>query len=171
MTERRFPWAKTFTLGFGFFGISVIWPLFNSLIPPMLEDLGLSALITGFILTWDNIINMFVQPWVGNRSDRTRSRFGRRKPWLMLGAPLAASSANRHGEPSPTTCTQAVASIGDACAIALDAGPSPAGLDSTVIGLAGPGAPTILREGAIDRATVARILGLREIRVLRSVRP
>ncbi len=88
-----------------------------------------------------------------------------------LGAPLAASSANRHGEPSPTTCTQAVASIGDACAIALDAGPSPAGLDSTVIGLAGPGAPTILREGAIDRATVARILGLREIRVLRSVRP
>ncbi len=90
MTERRFPWAKTFTLGFGFFGISVIWPLFNSLIPPMLEDLGLSALITGFILTWDNIINMFVQPWVGNRSDRTRSRFGRRKPWLMLGAPLAA---------------------------------------------------------------------------------
>ena len=90
MTDRRFPWAKTFILGFGFFGISVIWPLFNSLIPPMLEDLGLSAFITGFILTWDNIINMFVQPWVGSRSDRTRSRFGRRKPWLMLGAPLAA---------------------------------------------------------------------------------
>jgi len=90
MTDRRFPWAKTFILGFGFFGISVVWPLFNSLIPPMLEDLGLSALITGFILTWDNIINMFVQPWVGSRSDRTRSRFGRRKPWLMLGAPLAA---------------------------------------------------------------------------------
>lgn len=85
-----FPWGKTFLLGFGFFGISVIWPLFNSLIPPMLEDLGLSAVIVGFILTWDNILNMFVQPWVGARSDRTRSRFGRRKPWLMLGAPMAA---------------------------------------------------------------------------------
>ena len=85
-----FPWRRTFLLGFGFFGISVIWPLFNSLIPPMLEDLGLSALVVGFILTWDNIINMFVQPWVGSRSDRTRSRFGRRKPWLMAGAPLAA---------------------------------------------------------------------------------
>ncbi len=85
-----FPWGKTFILGFGFFGISVIWPLFNSLIPPMLEDLGLSAVIVGFILTWDNILNMFVQPWVGSRSDRTRSRFGRRKPWLMLGAPMAA---------------------------------------------------------------------------------
>jgi Na+/melibiose symporter-like transporter len=33
---------------------------------------------------------MFFQPWVGSRSDRTRTRFGRRKPWLMLGAPIAA---------------------------------------------------------------------------------
>ncbi len=83
-------WRHTFVIGFGFFGISVIWPLFNSFIPPFLEDLGLSAAIIGFILTWDNIINMFVQPWVGERSDHTRSRFGRRKPWLMAGAPLAA---------------------------------------------------------------------------------
>ena len=86
----RFPWGRTFLLGFGFFGISILWPLFNSLIPPMLEDLGLSALVTGFILTWDNIINIVVQPWIGSLSDRTRSRFGRRKPFLMLGAPLAA---------------------------------------------------------------------------------
>lgn len=83
-------WRHTFILGFGFFGISIIWPLFNSFIPPFLEDLGLSAAVIGFILTWDNIINMFVQPWVGERSDHTRSRFGRRKPWLMLGAPIAA---------------------------------------------------------------------------------
>ncbi len=90
MTQRRFPWLSTFILGFGFFGISIVWPLFNSLIPPMLKALGLTAGVTGFILTWDNIINMFFQPWVGSRSDRTRTRFGRRKPWLMLGAPLAA---------------------------------------------------------------------------------
>ncbi|MEI2689781.1 MAG: SLC45 family MFS transporter [Anaerolineae bacterium] len=90
MAHRSFPWGRTFILGFGFFGISIIWPLFNSLIPPMLADLGLSAAVVGFILTWDNIINMFFQPWVGSRSDRTHTRFGRRKPWLMVGAPLAA---------------------------------------------------------------------------------
>lgn len=90
MAERPFPWRSTFILGFGFFGISIIWPLFNSLIPPMLKDLGLSAVVVGFILTWDNVINMFLQPWIGSRSDRTHTRFGRRKPWLMLGAPLAA---------------------------------------------------------------------------------
>ncbi len=33
---KSFPYGRTFILGFGFFGISVIWPLFNSLIPPML---------------------------------------------------------------------------------------------------------------------------------------
>ena len=90
MADQPFPWRKTFILGFGFFGISIIWPLFNSLIPPMLEDLGLAATVIGFIMTWDNIINMFLQPYVGSRSDRTHTRFGRRKPWLMLGAPLAA---------------------------------------------------------------------------------
>jgi Na+/melibiose symporter-like transporter len=46
--------------------------------------------VVGFILTWDNIINMFLQPWVGTRSDQTWTRIGRRKPWLILGAPIAA---------------------------------------------------------------------------------
>ncbi len=87
-----------------------------------------------------------------------------------LGAPLAASSANRHGGPSPTTCTEAVQQVGDACAMALDGGPTSAGLDSTVIDCSSD-AVRILREGAIDRHTIARILGLNDIPVLRSVRP
>ena len=86
-----------------------------------------------------------------------------------LGAPLAASSANRHGQPSPATCLAAVEQVGDHCAIALDAGEAPAGLDSTVVDCTAAG-PRILREGAIDRRTVARILGLSEIPVIRSVR-
>ncbi len=90
MSDQPFPWRKTFVLGFGFFGISIVWPVFNSFIPPMLEKLGLTAGVIGFIMTWDNLINLFLQPYVGARSDRTISRFGRRKPWLAVGAPLAA---------------------------------------------------------------------------------
>ena len=86
----RLRWGYTLVVGLGSFGISLIWSIFNSLLPPRLEDLGLSAGIIGFVLTWDNIINMFVQPWVGERSDRTWTRFGRRKPWIMAGAPMAA---------------------------------------------------------------------------------
>lgn len=89
--KTRFPYGRTFLLGFGFFGISLIWPIFNNYVPVFLrEDFALPAWIIGFIMTWDNYLNMFVQPIVGERSDHTRSRLGRRKPWMLVGAPLAA---------------------------------------------------------------------------------
>ena len=89
--KQRFPFGKTFVLGFGFFGISLIWPIFNNFIPIFLkEDFLLSATMIGFIMTWDNYINLFIQPIVGERSDRTWTRIGRRKPWMLIGAPLAA---------------------------------------------------------------------------------
>ena len=89
--KQRFPYARTFLLGFGFFGISLIWPIFNNYIPIFLKDnFKLSATLIGFIMTWDNYLNMFVQPIVGERSDQTRTRLGRRKPWMLVGAPLAA---------------------------------------------------------------------------------
>ena len=86
-----------------------------------------------------------------------------------LGRPLAASSANIAGGVSPTTCAEAVAQVGAACSVAIDSGPTAQGLDSTVIDVSSE-EPRILREGAIDRATVARILGLAQIQVVRSVR-
>jgi len=87
----RFPYSKTFVLGFGFFGISLIWPIFNNFVPVFLkDDFGLSATLIGFIMTWDNYLNLFVQPIVGERSDHTWTRIGRRKPWMLVGAPLAA---------------------------------------------------------------------------------
>jgi len=89
--KSRFPYRKTFVLGFGFFGISLIWPIFNNFVPIFLrQEFALSATLIGFIMTWDNYLNLFVQPVVGERSDRTRTRIGRRKPWILVGAPLAA---------------------------------------------------------------------------------
>jgi L-threonylcarbamoyladenylate synthase len=86
-----------------------------------------------------------------------------------LGGPVAASSANISGGTSPLTCAEAVAQVGAACAAAIDNGPTPQGIDSTVIDASGADV-RILREGAIDRATVARILGLAQIPVARSIR-
>lgn len=83
-----------------------------------------------------------------------------------LGAPVAASSANRHGDPSPTTCTQALASLGERCAAAIDDGPTSHGLDSTVIDCSLT-PPRILREGALPAATIAGHLGLADIEVVR----
>ena len=87
---KKFPYAKTFLLGFGFLGISLIWPIFNNYVPIFLRELGLSATAVGFVMTWDNYLNMFVQPIVGERSGQMRTRLGRPKPWMLVGAPLAA---------------------------------------------------------------------------------
>ena len=84
----------------------------------------------------------------------------------QLGAPVAASSANRHGDPSPTTCAQAIASLGERCAAAIDDGPTPHGLDSSVIDCSVT-PPRILREGALLAATIAGHLGLATIEVVR----
>ena len=106
----KFSYGRTLLLGFGFLGISIIWPIFNQYIPlflqagnpeferqllaegraiPDIVGFGLAPSLALFIMTWDNIINMFVQPWVGAKSDQTWNRFGRRKPWILLGAPIA----------------------------------------------------------------------------------
>lgn len=90
MARQRFPYGYTFLLAFGYFGISLIGPIFNTFVPIFLAELGLSATLIGFVMTWDNCLNMFVQPIVGTVSDRTWTRWGRRKPWLFVGAPLTA---------------------------------------------------------------------------------
>lgn len=41
-------------------------------------------------MTIDNYVALFLQPYIGNLSDRTTTRFGRRMPYLMIGIPLAA---------------------------------------------------------------------------------
>lgn len=89
----QMPWRKTFLLGFGFFGVTVIWPLYDSYVPIFLRSYGLSNFLVGVLMTIDNYANLFIQPWVGARSDQTRTRWGRRYPYIMVGAPLAALGA------------------------------------------------------------------------------
>ncbi len=90
MRTERFPWGRTFALAFGFFGISLVWPIFNNFVPLLLAKRGVGPALIGVVMTWDNYFNIFVQPLAGALSDRTRTRWGRRLPWLMVGAPLAA---------------------------------------------------------------------------------
>ncbi|MFH1524099.1 MAG: MFS transporter [Chloroflexota bacterium] len=110
MEKKQFPWGRTFLLGFGFLGISIIWPIFNQYIPlilqagnpeferqllaqgrelPKIIGFGLAPSLAMFIMTWDNLLNMFIAPWAGGVSDRTWNRLGRRKMWILIGAPIA----------------------------------------------------------------------------------
>lgn len=87
----RLNYGKTFLLGFGFFGVSVIWGVYNAFVPIFLADkFDLSPALIGFFMTLDNIAALFIQPPVGAWSDKLRTPLGRRIPFILIGAPISA---------------------------------------------------------------------------------
>jgi len=64
------------------------------------------------------------------------------------GFPVAAPSANRFTELSPTRAEHVMKGLGGGVDLVLDAGPTPLGIESTVVDLAGP-TPVLLRPGTI----------------------
>jgi len=76
--------------------------------------------------------------------------------------PIAAPSANRFTELSPTTAEHVRKSLGDEVDLILDGGPARVGIESTVLSLAGP-MPLLLRPGMISRVQIEEVIG--EVRV------
>lgn len=66
------------------------------------------------------------------------------------GGAVATTSANKSGEPSARTAAEAVAHIGPWVDLVIDDGPTPVGIESTVLDLSTE-QPRILREGALTR--------------------
>jgi maltose/moltooligosaccharide transporter len=96
-------WKKTFLIGFGFLGISAIWQIYNAFVPIFLQTghpgfassreilgFGLNAATTGAIMGIDNLAAIFILPMIGIWSDRIRTPIGRRYPFIITAAPLAA---------------------------------------------------------------------------------
>ncbi len=89
--QQKFSYRRIFLLGFGFFGISTIWGVYNAFVPIFLsEKFHLTPILIGFFMTLDNIAALFIQPPVGAWSDRLRTPLGRRVPFILIGAPLGA---------------------------------------------------------------------------------
>ncbi|OQY32271.1 MAG: hypothetical protein B6I38_04830 [Anaerolineaceae bacterium 4572_5.1] len=76
----KFRYGKIFLLGFGFFGVSVVWGVYNAFVPIFLsEKFNLAPVWIGFFMTLDNIAALFIQPSVG-----AWSAFG----WIPLASVL-----------------------------------------------------------------------------------
>jgi len=87
----KFNYGKIFLLGFGFFGVSVIWGVYNAFVPIFLANkFNLAPAFIGFFMTLDHIAALFIQPPVGAWSDRLRTPIGRRLPFILVGAPITA---------------------------------------------------------------------------------
>ncbi len=74
------------------------------------------------------------------------------------GFPLAAPSANRSGEVSPTTAAHVARGLGDRVPMILDGGSTSVGIESTVVNLSGE-RPVLLRPGMISRAELEQEIG------------
>lgn len=81
---------QTFLIGLGFFAVSISWSVYNSFVPPMLEKFITQTFWIGVIMSIDNVFGVIFQPLFGRLSDKCNSRFGRRMPFIIIGAPLAA---------------------------------------------------------------------------------
>jgi L-threonylcarbamoyladenylate synthase len=76
---------------------------------------------------------------------------------LRRTGPLAVTSANRSGEPTPATVPEIMDHLDKGVGVYFDAGPASGGPASTIVDLTGP-APRILREGAIPTIEIDRVL-------------
>lgn len=86
-------YKKTIFVGFAFFLICAFWQAYDSIVPMMLVNkFGLNQTLSGVIMSLDNIIALFMLPLFGALSDKTKSKFGRRTPYVVLGTIVAACS-------------------------------------------------------------------------------
>ena len=88
--SEKFKVGKTFIIGLAFFSSEIAWSLYNAQVPLMLQKyISLFSLI-GFMMALDNIIGVILQPIMGAISDKTRTKLGRRMPYLLIGIPSGA---------------------------------------------------------------------------------
>lgn len=87
---KKFSAGKFLSFALGFFGLQFAWQMRIILSGPVTENLGASPFIFGLIWLAGPFTGMVVQPLIGAISDKTTSRFGRRRPYLLGGALLSA---------------------------------------------------------------------------------
>lgn len=97
-------YKRTFLIGFGFMGCMLMWSVYNSYVPvifraKLTELTNGGAALPGFlsvalfvnaIMTIDNIFGVIFQPYFGKRSDRTKSKLGKRMPYIITCLPICA---------------------------------------------------------------------------------
>ena len=94
MTEnselKRFTTLNFLNLALGFLGLQFAWQMRIALSEPVTSSLGASPLLYSLIWLAGPFSGMVVQPIIGVLSDNTKSRFGRRRPYLLGGAIITA---------------------------------------------------------------------------------
>ncbi len=82
---------KLWNLSFGFFGVQIAYALQSANISRIFRTLGADPHDLSFFWILPPLMGILVQPVVGTLSDKTWTRFGRRIPYLFIGAAVAVA--------------------------------------------------------------------------------
>ncbi len=86
MQKRDLSFWQMWNLSFGFFGVQIAYALQSANISRIFATLGADPHDLSFFWILPPLMGMIIQPLVGTWSDKTWCRWGRRKPYLYLGA-------------------------------------------------------------------------------------
>ncbi|MDO4758819.1 MAG: SLC45 family MFS transporter [Rikenellaceae bacterium] len=91
MQKRDLSFWQMWNLSFGFFGVQIAYALQSANISRIFATLGADPHDLSFFWILPPLMGMIVQPLVGTWSDKTWCRWGRRKPYLYVGALVAVA--------------------------------------------------------------------------------
>lgn len=86
----RFRMRVALLVALGVFAQESVWNFHDAQTPVTLAEYTTSTALIGLVMGLDNLLGIFIQPAMGYFSDRTRSRWGRRTPYIVVGVPIAA---------------------------------------------------------------------------------
>lgn len=85
-------YKRTVLIGLAFMSILAFWQFYDQVIPYLLEyTFGLNTFTANAIMSVDNILAIFMLPLFGAISDRTRTRLGKRTPYILFGTIVASA--------------------------------------------------------------------------------
>ncbi len=83
-------YKRTFFIGCAFFTIMLLWQVYNYMCPLFLEEMNVNDTYKGIIMAGDNIFALIMLPIFGSLSDKTKTKLGKRMPYIIIGTILAA---------------------------------------------------------------------------------
>ena len=115
-------YKRTILVGFAFFLIMAFWQAYDATIALTLTNkFGMSQFWSGVIMALDNILALFLLPLFGTLSDKTKSKSGRRTPFIRLGTIVAAIAlvALSFADNMQLKQIEAVSTVDDPAALAV----------------------------------------------------
>ena len=86
---------RTFLVGFAFLSICAFWQLYDNVIPLILKNtFKIGDTLSGALMAADNVLALFMLPLFGGISDRTKTKIGKRMPFILAGTAVAAAAMN-----------------------------------------------------------------------------